>query len=589
MEEAEGEDATDGVDVGSLPTAADVDACVETLRRLRPDDLHAPGFGELRAVGMALFKRDVIKEKFGSSEVVDFLQDRRKSRKTLNALKKVEKQIKKDHEASIAQAETCGMNIARKEMLAKIKSECAAALQAAVCDVRAIDMEEPTKEPIVVAAEAEANGSAVGVAEAPQQSPEDSERVPPRGSFALRCNVCRGNYTERHSFYHQLCKLCAELNLEKREQSADMTGMICVVTGGRVRIGYHTVLRLLRAGAFVLTTTRFPQDCALRFAREPDFERWRERLEVCGPLELSNMRLVERFCDELLHRFPRIHVLINNAAQTLTRAEGWYARMHELENRAAETLPTSGKALLRSPVELRAIAAAPASTTASSRTAPEDLSGPCPSTSSSALVPVMESETREDALWIQAVDLQDFPENSLDESRQPLDLSSVNSWSRRLGQISTLELLQTLAANAAAPFVMCSRLMGALAPVHDADSYGHIINVSALEGKFSVKNKGSGHPHTNMAKAGLNMLTRTSASTMAQRRILMNCVDTGWVTDMAPGGVGIVAATHATHVGPPLDEEDGAARVLDPIFQHLKDPSWLVHGVFFKNYFSAGW
>ena len=106
--------------------------------------------------------------------------------------------------------------------------------------------------------------------------------------------------------------------------------------------------------------------------------------------------------------------------------------------------------------------------------------------------------------------------------------------------------------------------------------WSHMVNVSALEGKFSVGKKGGGHPHTNMAKAALNMMTCTSAQTLAQDHILVNCVrahtcpvriypqrtllgmraqvDTGWVTDMAPGGVGAKAETHATHVGPPLDE-----------------------------------
>ena len=72
---------------------------------------------------------------------------------------------------------------------------------------------------------------------------------------------------------------------------------------------------------------------------------------------------------------------------------------------------------------------------------------------------------------------------AMDESGQPLDLSvrpsthifcvdsqknadlpqilmrqGVNSWSRRLGEVSISELLQTMAVNAAAPFVLCSRL-----------------------------------------------------------------------------------------------------------------------------------
>ena len=189
-----------------------------------------------------------------------------------------------------------------------------------------------------------------------------------------------------------------------------------------------------------------------------------------------------------------------------------------------------------------------------------------------------------------AAALADFPEGQLDESRQPLDLSGINSWSRRLGEVDTLEVVQTLAANAAAPFVLCNRLAAALTPEGEGEPCSHVINVTAVEGKFSVGKKSHAHPHTNMGKAALNMLTFTSASSFyQQRRILMNSVDTGWVTDMAPGGVGVISARHATHVGPPLDEDDGAARVLDPIFTHLKDRKWLIRGYCFRNYFAAGW
>ena len=137
--------------------------------------------------------------------------------------------------------------------------------------------------------------------------------------------------------------------------------------------------------------------------------------------------------------------------------------------------------------------------------------------------------------------------------------------------------------------MLCSKLADALAPTADDRRFGHIINVSALEGKFSVGKKVSAHPHTNMGKAAMNMLTYTSASSLYQRKILMNAVDTGWVTDNAPGGVGIKHQTHATHIGPPLDEEDGAARVLDPVFSHLIDETWLLRGQFFRNYFIGGW
>ena len=178
---------------------------------------------------------------------------------------------------------------------------------------------------------------------------------------------------------------------------------------------------------------------------------------------------------------------------------------------------------------------------------------------------------------------------------------SQNSWSRRLGEVTTSELLHTLSANAVAPFVLCGALRPLLAAAATTDggvatggaaptpTYAHIINVSALEGKFSVGKKGAGHPHTNMSKAALNMLTLSSAGGLFQEKILSNAVDTGWVTDMAPGGVGAVAATHATHVGPPLDAVDGAARVLDPVFSHARDPTWLYRGKFWKDYRVSYW
>merc|ERR1712050_792316 len=182
-------------------------------------------------------------------------------------------------------------------------------------------------------------------------------------------------------------------------------------------------------------------------------------------------------------------------------------------------------------------------------------------------------------------ELKDFPEGKLDESAQPLDLSQQNSWSRRLGEVPTVELLRTLAANAAAPFVLCGKFRPLLAPDKNdpTGKWGHIINVSALEGQFTVGRKPCGHPHTNMAKAALNMLTCTSAADLFKDKILVNAVDTGWVTDMAPGQKGWMQATHKTHVGPPLDEDDGASRVLDPIFLHVRS-GWKECGLFWKHY-----
>jgi len=100
-----------------------------------------------------------------------------------------------------------------------------------------------------------------------------------------------------------------------------------------------------------------------------------------------------------------------------------------------------------------------------------------------------------------------------------------------------------------------------------------------------------------MSKAALNMLTLTSSRDYARMGIIMNCCDTGWCTDMSPHGIGNVNRTHETFVGPPLDDEDGASRVLDPIFTFLNeyrksnrnDKIKINFGNFYKDYYKASW
>ena len=115
----------------------------------------------------------------------------------------------------------------------------------------------------------------------------------------------------------------------------------------------------------------------------------------------------------------------------------------------------------------------------------------------------------------------------------------------------------------------------------------HIVNVSAMEGKFNRYVKTDRHPHTNMAKAALNMLTHTSASDLAKSGIFMNSVDTGWVTDEDPAALS--ARKQEMHdFQPPLDIVDGAARVCDPFFDGiLTGKHWC--GKFLKDYFPVTW
>ncbi len=116
------------------------------------------------------------------------------------------------------------------------------------------------------------------------------------------CYICKQNFRELHSFYHRLCPTCAALNASRRRQRADMTGRTALVTGGRIKIGYQTALRLLRDGARVLVTTRFVADAAQRWAAEADYTEWQDRLQIYG-LDLRHIGQVEAFTQHLLeHR-----------------------------------------------------------------------------------------------------------------------------------------------------------------------------------------------------------------------------------------------------------------------------------------------
>lgn len=82
------------------------------------------------------------------------------------------------------------------------------------------------------------------------------------------------------------------------------------------------------------------------------------------------------------------------------------------------------------------------------------------------------------------------------------------------------------ASAAAAPSLSgVHRLLGEVAGEVPESVCRFIINVSAMEGKFN-RSKTPNHPQTNMAKAALNMMTRTSAQDYAEDLIFMNCADT---------------------------------------------------------------
>ena len=361
-----------------------------------------------------------------------------------------------------------------------------------------------------------------------------------------RCYICKKEYHQLHFFYHLLCPECAEENYRMRNLSADLTGRTALVTGGRVKIGHQTVLRLLRDGAKVLVTTRFPHAAARRLHSEPDSAQWADRVHVYG-LDLRNIPSVETFAHRLLDTEPALDIVIHNAAQTIRRPHGFYQELIAQEQKPEATLSLEARRLVA-----------------------QDAPPPLHFSESSLLLPA-------------AQDI--LPADRLEDNEERADTRDMNSWLLRLDEVSAPEMLEVQLVNSVAPFLLNSRLK----PLLMRSPFGRrfIVNVSAMEGQFS-RNKTVFHPHTNMAKAALNMMTRTSGEDYAQDGIYMTSVDTGWVTDENPT-VKRTKKQESRGFFPPLDIIDGMARIYHPIAMGILSAEEPYYGCFLKDYARCPW
>ncbi|MBA8817014.1 NAD(P)-dependent dehydrogenase (short-subunit alcohol dehydrogenase family) [Microbacterium halimionae] len=384
---------------------------------------------------------------------------------------------------------------------------------------------------------------------------------------ARGCYICKKPYTVVDAFYHQLCQECAAMSHAKRDARTDLTGKRALLTGGRAKIGMYIALRLLRDGAHTTITTRFPRDAVRRFSSLPDSADWLQRLKVVG-IDLRDPAQVIGLAEDVAAAGP-LDILINNATQTVRRSTGAYqplvdAELAPLPDGPLPELITFGHTNDRHPQALaQSVTSHPILAAASARA----------------------EELTEQALAAGSSSLERLAAGTaIDAGGLLPDLHDINSWTQHVDQVDPLEMLEVQLANTTAPFILISKLRPSLAASDGHRKY--VVNVSAMEGVFGRGYKGPGHPHTNMAKAAVNMLTRTSAREMFESdRILMTSVDTGWITDERPHPTKVRLAEEGFHA--PLDLVDGAARVYDPIVRGEAGED--LFGVFLKDYAPGSW
>jgi NAD(P)-dependent dehydrogenase (short-subunit alcohol dehydrogenase family) len=389
---------------------------------------------------------------------------------------------------------------------------------------------------------------------------ESPAAVPQLLARAARCYVCKQPFERLHHFYDSLCPACAELNFAKRNQSADLRGRVALITGGRIKAGYHTTLKLLRAGAEVIATTRFPKDAARRFATEPDAEEWSARLKLVG-LDLRALAAAERFASVLVQQQKRLDIFVANAAQTVRRPPAYYRALVARERDSTASLPAFAQRMLVHEAEFGALV--PAS----------GVGGEVNWHAELALVPLIPGDETDGP----------FPLGESSPDGEPLDLRDENSWGLAHQDVSTIELLEVHAVNCLAPFLLLRTLRPLFLAGPPLDRFA--VMVSAAEGQFAGEKTGR-HPHTNMAKAGLNMMVRTSAAEFATDRVFLTAVDPGWFSVQATAPDAERFSAKGGRI--PLDAIDAAARILDPVFTGI-ETGRPTSGVLFKDYREVAW
>ena len=405
------------------------------------------------------------------------------------------------------------------------------------------------------------------------------------------CYICKEKFglDNIHSFYGNLCKKCGDYNYSFRTMKLDFTGRIAIVTGGRVKIGYYIATKLLSYGAKVLITSRFPKDALFKFQKDPDYEKWKNNL-VVYPIDFRIFESTIKFVQFINDNFPHVDILINNAAQTIRRTASYYKYLLPIETK--DLNKEDDKKIIKNDfVNLQ-----------NQLKEGEKEQNPAKSKNEikNALISLVDNKSKEYQeilpLSVIASQIRIMEEKSqphvtvMGGDGQPYDFSKgKNSWNFEFDEIPFQEFTEVQIINTWTPYYLCVKLKPLMMQSPFPDKY--IVNVTSVEGIFNHY-KRSSHVHTNMAKAALNMFTRTCGSYLKDIGIYMTCVDTGWVSPMNEMNSLLDKDKKNSYenefVNVPLDELDGAMRVLHPIIEGIKNKNYLF-GILLKDYVKSPW
>ena len=339
-----------------------------------------------------------------------------------------------------------------------------------------------------------------------------------------KCLICRERNIEKYG----ICDACKQYNQKMQEIHADLSGYTALITGGRIKIGYATALRMLRDGAKVMIVTRYPYDALDRYRQEPDYETFKSRLIIYG-FDLMWVNKLDELLQFVNEMFPEgLDILVNNAAQTVQKAKSYYTKLEEQENQMKQLYQdkTKGQLILEMSKEKLA----------------------------NYMLTTLENRVgiREES---------------------PM----YNSWVAKAEEISVQEMLEVQLINVTAPFILVGQLKNLMKKSSHQNKF--IINVSSVEGKFNKKQKLSRHVHTNMAKASLNMMTHSLSMEYEKERIFMYSVDPGWVSNQFPSGYNASKEFRQY-----LTFEDAATRICYPIYTKLHNEVIKDAGSLWKDY-----